>query len=133
MFGRYYHSLTAHAAALFRIISLRSLNTEQQERIFQQAKGITKGTSNNHPQQILSNIIQRFHYERGSENVIATQESQIKSLSAALGPMENTVFPTSMLHDAAQHYQAHLEQIGDSDTRTCMVFGGSTLPEGSCF
>ena len=25
----------------------------------------------------------------------------------------NTVFPTSMLHDAAQHYQAHLEQIGD--------------------
>ena len=83
MFGRYYHSLTAHAAALFRIILLRSLNTEQQERIFQQAKGITKGTSNNHPQQILSNIIQRFHYERGSENVIATQESQIKSLSSA--------------------------------------------------
>lgn len=47
MFGRYFHSITAHAASLFRIVSLRSLNAEQHERMFQQAKGITKTTSNN--------------------------------------------------------------------------------------
>ena len=41
MFGRFFHSLTVHAALLFRIISLRSLNTEQHERMFQKAKGIT--------------------------------------------------------------------------------------------
>ena len=46
MFGRFFHSITAHAPSLFRIVSLRSLNTEQHERMFQQAKGITKATSN---------------------------------------------------------------------------------------
>lgn len=132
MFGRYYHSLTAHAALLFRMVSLRSMNTEQQERIFQQAKGITKGTSNNHPQHIISNILQRLHFERGSENVIATQESQIKSLSTALGPMENTIFPKSMLQNAAQHYQAHLEQISDYLIHGPGVWWKET-PEGIMF
>ena len=110
MFGRYFHSITAHAAFLFRIISLRLLNTEQHERMFQQVKGITKATSNNHTEQIISNIIQRLHYEQGPENVIALQEGQIKALSRAVGPMKNTVFP---LDKIPEHYQAHLEQISD--------------------
>ena len=113
MFGRYYHSITAHAATMFRIVSLRSLNTEQHERIFQQAKGITKGTSNNHPQHVVNDILQRLRYEQGTENTIASQESQIKSLSLAVGPMENTVFPYSMVSKISEHYQAHLERIGD--------------------
>lgn len=113
MFGRYFHSLTAHAATMFRIVSLRSLNTEQHERIFQQLKGITKGTSNNHPDHIITNIIQRLAYEEGSEKVIACQESQIKSISSAVGPMQNTIFPHSMMQNVSGHYQAHLERIGD--------------------
>ena len=129
MFGRNYHSLTTRAASLYQIVSLRSMNTEQQERIFQQAKGITKGTSNNHPQHIISNILQRFHFERGSENVIATQESQIKLLSTALG---NTIFPKSMLQNAAQHYQAHLEQISDYLIHGPDVWWKET-PEGIMF
>ena len=113
MFGRYFHSLTAHAASMFRIISLRSLNTEQHERIFQQAKGITKGTSNNHPEHIISNIIQRLSFEGGTHSVIASQESQIKSISAAVGPMENTIFSNSILENSSEHYQAHLERVSD--------------------
>lgn len=35
MFGRFFHSITAHAPFLFRMVSLHSLNTEQHERIFQ--------------------------------------------------------------------------------------------------
>ena len=62
MFGRYFHSLTSHAASLFRIVSLRSLNTEQHERTFQQAKGITKATSNNHPEQVLISKRARSNY-----------------------------------------------------------------------
>ena len=45
MFGRYFHTLVSHAALMFRMVSLRSLNTEQHEKFFQQAKGITKGTT----------------------------------------------------------------------------------------
>ena len=113
MFGQYFHSLTAHAASMFRIISLRSLNTEQHERIFQQAKGITKGTSNHHPEHIISNIIQRLSFERGTHSDIASQESQIKSISAAVGPMENTIFSNSILENSSEHYQAHLERVSD--------------------
>ena len=114
MFGRYFHSIGAHAAELFRIVSLRSLNTEQHERMFQQAKSITKGTSNNHPQHIISNIVQRLHFEQGTaESVIASQESQIKALSAKVGPMENTIISHSVMCEGSVHYQAHLERISD--------------------
>ena len=113
MFGRFFHSLTAHAASMFRIISLRSLNTEQHERVFQQSKAITKGTSNNHPEHVISNIIQRLAFEQGTEKVIACQESGIKSISLAVGPMENTVFSDSILQKISEHYQAHLERISD--------------------
>ena len=113
MFGRYFHSIIVHAASLFRIISLRSLNTEQHERKFQQAKAITKGTSNNHADQVIRNIIQRLQFEQGAEDVIAIQESQIKSLSGKIGPMKNTIIPQSVLQKFSEHYQAHLERISD--------------------
>ena len=75
MFSRFFPSITAHAPSLFRIVSLRSLNTEQHERTFQHAKGITKATSNNHTEHIITNVIRRLQFEQGPENVIATQES----------------------------------------------------------
>lgn len=87
---------------------MHSLNTEQHERMFQQAKGITKATSSNHTEHIIINVIQRLHFEQGSENVIASQESQMKSLSKAVGPMENT-----FMEIASEHYQSHFEHISD--------------------
>ena len=36
MFGPYFHSLTCHAPLLYRIVCLRSLNTEMQECMFGQ-------------------------------------------------------------------------------------------------
>ena len=113
MFGRYFHSISTHAALLFRIVSLRSLNAEQHERMFQKAKGITKTTSNNHAQHVTTNIIQRLQFEEGSEGVIATQESHIKSLSLVVGSMKNTFFPNSLLNLLPEHYQSHLERISD--------------------
>lgn len=132
MFGRFFHSITTHAASLFRIVSLRSLNTEQHERMFQQAKGITKATSNNHTEHVISNVIQRLHFEQGVENEIASQETQIKSLAQALGPMENTVFPHSMLEKVSEHYQAHLERISDFLLRGPGVWWKET-PRGIIF
>ena len=63
-FGRYFHSLTTHAALTYRLISLRSVNTETQERMFQASKAITRATSNKHPEHIITNIIQRLHEEQ---------------------------------------------------------------------
>ncbi len=43
MFGIYFHSITCHTPEVYRLVCLRSLNTENQERLFGQAKQITKG------------------------------------------------------------------------------------------
>ena len=114
MFGRYYHSITTHAPILFRIICLRSLNTESQERIFNQVKQITKATSNKQPNHIISNIIQRLHFDQKerSNDSVAIQESEVEVLAAAVGPMPNTTIKTAM-SEASSHYQAHLERISD--------------------
>jgi hypothetical protein len=81
--------------------------------MFQRAKGITKATSNNHAQHVITNVIERLQFEEGSESVIATQESQVKSLALGIGPMQNTFFPTSLLDQIPGHYQSHLEHISD--------------------
>lgn len=44
-YGRYWHSLTAHAAKQNRIISGKSANTEEEERHFNTLQGITKLTN----------------------------------------------------------------------------------------
>lgn len=59
MFGRYFHALTTHAPLLLRIISPRQLNTELQEQMFGQCKSITRSTSSQHANHIISNILVR--------------------------------------------------------------------------
>ena len=59
LYCSYFHSLTCHAPQLYRLVALRSLNTEYQERMFKQANLITKGTSNMHPNHIIKNILVR--------------------------------------------------------------------------
>lgn len=78
--------------------------------MFQQTKALTKRTSNNHPDNIITNVIKRLQFEQVGDAILS-QESQIKSFAATVGPMRNTVIPKSMLD--THHYQAHLERIND--------------------
>ncbi len=92
MFGRYFHSIATHSALVYRVICLRSLNTEQEERMFGQSKAITKATSNNHPQHVVTNILQRLQVEAQvhSTDSVGEQESEIKALAQAVGTMPNS-------------------------------------------
>ena len=115
-FGRYFHSLTCHAALTYRQISLRSVNTETQERMFQASKSITRTTSNQHPDHIVTNIIQRLHEEQESKlspDCITREESEIRSLSSTLPDKQNTIFKKDWIMRHSSHYQAHLERIAD--------------------
>ncbi len=40
LFGLYLHSIVVHAPLQYEIVCLKSINTENQERLFQQAKSI---------------------------------------------------------------------------------------------
>eukprot|EP00731_Ephydatia_muelleri_P009736 Em0005g322a len=113
LFGRYFHALTTHSPLLYRIICLRSLNTEIQERMFSQVKQISKTTSNQSTDNIVTNAIKRLHYEEDSkhEDTIAVQESEIEKLAKVTGPFTNTCFTIEIMKSAS--YQSHIERISD--------------------
>jgi hypothetical protein len=48
MFGLYLHALTAHSPTQYKLVSLCSLNTENQERFFGQARAIADACTNHH-------------------------------------------------------------------------------------
>ena len=52
MFGSYLHALVAHASLQMEIIPLCSVNTENQERVFSQARKTATAKSNRHPENI---------------------------------------------------------------------------------
>ena len=104
IFGRYFHSITCHSPLLLWIICLRSVNTELQERMFGQAKQITKSTSCLKANHIIENILIRIHEEGKTQtNPLAMQESEIYKLAQTLPPSANTVIPYSCM-DSKQLY-----------------------------
>ena len=110
MFGKYFHSLITHAPILNRIISLRSLNAELQERAFGQANAISKTTSNYHLDHIISNVIVRLQVEanREKQSLLLQQNSIVSNLAKALPPFTNTVLTSALLVTNAAEVQAPL-------------------------
>ena len=114
VFSSYFHSLTCHSPLLLRLISLRSVNTEVQERIFRQAKQITRSTSCLRPDHVITNILARIHAESKTDsNTLKIQESEIHKLAYVLESTPNTLIPQSWIDTNPYLYQAHLERISD--------------------
>ncbi len=59
-FGIYIHSLVVHAPIQYKIVCLTSINTENEERLFQQAKRIARLTTNRHPEHVIPSILLRL-------------------------------------------------------------------------
>ena len=115
IFGQYFHSITCHSPLVYRIVSLRLVNTEMQERMFGQAKQITKATSSLNPNHIGTNILIRVREEAKvcHLNPLASEEGVISKLAQVLGTAPNTVISKSWLKSTASQYQSHLERISD--------------------
>ena len=104
----------SHAPIVFRLISLRSINVEAQERTFAQMKQITKATSNNQPDHVIKNVLIRMKEGKSkTTNTIAAQENEIGKIALALGNGNNTVIPHTWCKAHPTQYQAHLERISD--------------------
>ena len=86
---------------------MRSMNTEDLERMFGQAKAITKATLCNKPNEILTNIIQRVEMESGSHEMEVRDkgESEVNKLSRTIGPRCNTMYSDSFILKHAAQYQ----------------------------
>ena len=53
LFGTYLHALVVHAPEQLEIVSLRSVDTENHERLFEQVRRSATAASNRHPQNVL--------------------------------------------------------------------------------
>ena len=53
IFGLYFHALTAHSPTQYKLASLQSLNTENKERLFGQARVIAESCTNHHPENVI--------------------------------------------------------------------------------
>ena len=57
LYGKYMHNLLVHAPIQYRFVSVDSINTEDEERQFNEIKNTCKGTTNNKPGHFIGNII----------------------------------------------------------------------------
>ena len=128
MFGRYFHAMMTHAASMYRLVALRSLNTEMQVRPFNLCNDITKTTSNRQSSNLINNIIIRVQQESdGSTTTMKKQEGEVTTLAAALKPPSNTVVTKEWVQNHPYLWQAHLERITDYLVHGPGGYGGSTI------
>ena len=114
LYGIYYHSITSHAPFTSRLISLSSVDTEEEEREFSTINAISKTTSNGHPEHIIPNCIVRAQAERkfkSTKSSFLEQQSRIDKFASNLPQFPDTVIPHELLD--TELYQAHLETISD--------------------
>lgn len=79
--------------------------------MFGQYKAITKSTSNDHPNQITTNLMIRLLKEQALSTSLPAQDGEVHKLAQTLPVKHNIVIPRSWLESV--HYQAHLERISD--------------------
>lgn len=121
-FGSYLHSVVAHAPLQLEIISLRSINTENQERIFNQARRIATGATNRHPQYIISTTVLRLQAKAEYRDIfggVDIGDSMVAKAGAqAKGYGGTCITPEFLLH-RSKSWQAHLHRISKFLLKEC--------------
>jgi len=91
------------------------MNAEMQEQMFSQCKSITKATSSQCPNHIITNILLRLQEEAkanpSSVKTLEAQEGEITNLAKAVSLKHNTIIHKQWLQQSPLQYQGHLEQI----------------------
>ena len=113
-FGAYLHALTIHAPLQYEIICLRSVNTENQERLFQQAKKIAISTTNRKPENVIPSIMLRPQAKQLSGKVSAmyqASETEVVKVAAKVPPFNGTSVTSEFITSRLRSWQGHLERI----------------------
>lgn len=114
LFGLYLHALVVHAPQQLEIISLRSVNTENQERIFEQARRSATASSNRHPNNILTTIILRLQAKaafRTKTDAAQAANSIVARAGKEVPKYKGTILTTDFLNGRIRSWQSHLMRI----------------------
>lgn len=110
-----YHSITSHFPEWYRIVALRSLNAENQERCFKDIKNSTRSTNFHHQHIILNSLIRLQVKAKKSSNgsSLSLQERQISREWNKLTPRQSTIITRPMIDENVLLFCAHKKRIGD--------------------
>jgi len=114
MFGSYLHSLSAHAPQQYELVCLKSINTENQEHLFRQARQIVSTTTNRQPQNIIPSALLRLQAKNEYKQIqkaVHKADSQVRSAASNLPTAGRTMITHSFLQDRMPSWQAHLHRI----------------------
>ena len=114
MFGLYLHSLVVHAPRQYEIVCLRSVNAENQERMFQQAKQVASACSNRKPENVIPNVLLRVQAKAVTgklSNIFHSAKSRVETVASKIVPFGGTRISDEFISARPHSYQAHLERI----------------------
>ena len=115
MFGMPFHSVTSHFAEWYRLVALRSIAAENQERYFKMIKETTKST-NYTDDHLITNAILRIQ-SKIEEDLVGRdwrlQETAISKESKSLPPRRGTIITKAMIDENPALFAAHKRQISD--------------------
>ena len=115
-YGSHFHTLLTHAPETYRLICLRSVVTENEERSFKDLRDISKNTTNRHCGQIIDNAMVRFQAQQKygqKQNSLQQTDSIISKQSSLLPVRGPTILSSSFLRSRSSLVQTHLERIAD--------------------
>jgi hypothetical protein len=114
MFGHYLHAMTAHLPTQYELACLRSLNTESQERLFGQARGIAETCTNHHPDNIIPQIMLRLQAKQEQHEVLTSVrkgESQVSHVAKDMPQLPPTKVYLSFVMEREDSWQMHSRRI----------------------
>ncbi len=114
MFGIYLHSLTAHSPQQYEVVCQRSVNTENQERLFGQTRSIALATTNRQPQNIIPHVLLRLQAKKEVDQLwqsVRNAESQVRSAAAHVPRFSQTFVSQQFIRRRRSSWQAHLQRI----------------------
>lgn len=114
LFGSYLHALAVHSPVQYEVVCLRSVNTENQERIFQQAKTIASNTTNRKPENVIPSIVLRLQAKQLNgklSSTFAAAETEVKKVAKNVPQFERTCVSSSYINSRSYSWQAHVERI----------------------
>ena len=96
LFGSYLHDISCHAAPQFELVSLRSCNTEFEERLFGQVRRVAENCTNRQPQNILNQVFIRLQVllSQGNVNI---KETKVVRTARDLKPYGGTFIPKEFI------------------------------------
>ena len=114
MYGIYLHALTSHAPQQYEIVCQKSINAENQERLFGQARRTAEATSNRHPENIIFTVLLRLQAKKELGKILHSvneADSQVSKAAANLSAFKGSKFSKCFVEYRLHSWQAHLERI----------------------